>query len=302
MIDPILYTIRLGGFDFPIRWYGLLIVLGTLAGAWYATWYVKRKKGNPDMVWDVLIWLLLAGIVGARLGYVLADIFSGNNRYLVDPVQIFMVWEGGLNILGGILLAALAGWYYTRKNKIDFWFLADAITPGFLIGQAIGCIGNYINQELYGGPTALSWGIPIDAAHRVAPWDDLTAFPLDTTRFHPLFAYEMIWNFIFAAVLIGLVLKYQNQLKTGVITGAGLFVAGVGRFLIEFFRPDQLRFPGTPITYSAAAALLIALLGALVVLVKRGQISVPFMSAGSSSPADESRPAVRRPARSKSRW
>lgn len=302
MIDPILYTIRLGGFEIAIRWYGLLIVLGTLAGAFYASWYVKRRKGNPDIVWDVLIWLLLAGIVGARLGYVLTDIFSGNSRYLVDPVQIFKVWEGGLNILGGILLAALAGWYYTRRNKIDFWFLADAITPGFLIGQAIGRIGNYINQEIYGGPTTLSWGIPIDAAHRVAPWDDLTAFPLDTTRFHPIFAYEMIWSLIFAAVLIWLVLKYQNQLETGVITGAGLFVAGVGRFLIEYFRPDQPHLPGTPITVSAVVALLIALLGVLVALVKRGQISVPFMSAGSLAPVDENRPVVRRPARSKSRW
>jgi len=169
MIDPILYTIRLGGIALPIRWYGLLIVTGTLVGAWYAAWYMKQKDQDPDIVWDALIWLLISGIVGARIWYVVADIIGGNTRYLDDPGQIVQVWQGGLNILGGIMVAGVVGWYYTKRNHVDFWLLADATGPAVLIGQAIGRWGNFINQELYGPPTTLPWGISIDAAHRLGP-------------------------------------------------------------------------------------------------------------------------------------
>ncbi|HXV98112.1 MAG TPA: prolipoprotein diacylglyceryl transferase family protein, partial [Anaerolineae bacterium] len=82
MLDPIIFTITLGDIQIPVRWYGLLIVTGALVGAWYAAWYIKRKGEDPNIVWDALIWLLISGIVGARIWYVLADIIGGNRRYL----------------------------------------------------------------------------------------------------------------------------------------------------------------------------------------------------------------------------
>ncbi len=293
MIDPIIFSLDLGFTQLTVRWYGVLIVLGALAGAAYGAWYVKRKGYDPNIIWDALIWILISGIIGARIWYVVADIIGGNSRYLDDPVSILLINQGGLNILGGVVLATIAVWYYTKRNNIDFWLLADAIGPGYLIGQAIGRLGNFINQELYGPPTELPWGIPIEAAHRIPPWTDLTTFPVDSTFFHPTFAYEMIWNLLFAAILTYLILSRGDTLRTGVIAACSLIATGVGRALIEInFRPDQPSFFGLGVSTSMIVAILFALVGLFILLVKTGKIRVPFMEEGTS---DYSRRSVRRP-------
>jgi phosphatidylglycerol:prolipoprotein diacylglycerol transferase len=298
MLDPIIFTITLGDIQIPVRWYGLLVVTGALVGAWYAAWYIKRKGEDPNIVWDALIWLLISGIVGARIWYVLADIIGGNRRYLDDPLSIFYINQGGLNILGGLMLAALVGWYFARRQKVDFWLLADAVGPGLLIGQAIGRLGNYINQELYGPPTTLPWGIPIEQVHRMPPWNDMAQFPFETTRFHPTFAYEMIWNLLFAGLVIWLIVKKGDALKTGVIAATCLIIAGVGRTWIELFRPDQPRFFETPLSTSMLVSIIFTLLGIFILLVKLGKINVPFMQTGSTNYA---RRPVRRPPRERIR-
>lgn len=297
MIDPVLFSINLGFMELTVRWYGLLIVIGTLVAASYAAWYVKRERENPEIVWDLLIWVLISGIIGARIWYVVVDIMGGSSRYLQDPISILYIHQGGLNILGGAVLAVLVGWYYTRQHDIDFWLVADAAGPGVLIGQAIGRLGNFINQELYGPPTGLPWGIPIEADHRIVPWNDMSQYPFDTTRFHPTFAYEMIWNLIFAGILIYLVVKHKDKLRTGVIAAATLLVAGVGRIWLEaFFRPDQPRFFGLGVSTSLIVAVLFALVGLFILLVRLGKINVSFMKAGGE---DYKRKPVRRPPRPK---
>ena len=292
-IDPILFEFDIGFTVLTIRWYGLLIVFGALSAAIYASWYVSRKDEDPNIVWDALIWILLSGIVGARLWYVVADIIGGSSRYLDDPTAIFRVWEGGLNILGGIIFAIAISWYYAKRNRLDFWLLADAIAPGYLIGQAIGRLGNFINQELYGPPTTLSWGIPIEAQHRIAPWNDLAEYPVATTFFHPTFAYEMIWNLVGAGLLAYLVVRHNDKLNTGVVAGASLIVTGIGRTLLEaYFRPDQPAFFGLGFSTSMVLSILFALVGLFIVLVKAGKLNVPFMAAGS---AEYRRKSTRRP-------
>ena len=282
-IDPILFEFDIGFTVLTVRWYGLLIVLGALAAAIYASWYVKRKGEDPNLIWDALIWILIAGIIGARLWYVVADIIGGNSRYLDDPISILLINQGGLNILGAVMLAILAGWYFAKRNRMDFWLLADAIGPGYLIGQAIGRLGNFINQELYGPPTALPWGIPIQAHQRIPPWNDLTQYPVESTVFHPTFAYEMVWNLVFAGLLIYLVIKRGDSLATGVIAGGSLIATGIGRALLEAnFRPDQPQFFGLGISTSMVLSILFALIGLFIILVKLGKISVPFMEAGST--------------------
>lgn len=299
-IDPIITTINIGSLSLPIRWYGVLIVLGSLAGAWYASWYFKRHNEDPEYVWDVMIWLLLSGILGARVWYVVADIIGGNSRYLDNPVQIIRIDQGGLNILGGLVVAVIVGFYYTKRNNLDFWLLADAGGPALLIGQAIGRLGNYINQELYGPPTTLPWGIAIDANHRIPPWNDLTQWPVDSTRFHPTFAYEMIWNLIFAAVLTYVIVRYRDQLKSGVIAAGALLAAGVGRTWIEFFRPDQPSFFGLPFSTSMLISVIFALLGLFVLLVRQGQVTVGFMDEGQPG-YRKAQKSGRRPARTRPR-
>jgi phosphatidylglycerol:prolipoprotein diacylglycerol transferase len=280
-IDPILFSFDLGFTQLVIRWYGILIVLGVLAATFYASWYVRRQEQDPDMVWDAMIWILISGIIGARIWYVVADIIGGSTRYLEEPISILYIHQGGLNILGGAVVGAVVGWYYAKRNQIDFWLLADAIGPAFLIGQAIGRLGNYINQELYGPPTTLPWGIKIEATHRIAPWNDLALYPVETTLFHPTFAYEMIWNITFALILTYLIVKHDDKLKTGMIAGLSLMLAGIGRTLLEiYFRPDQPSFFGLGFSTSLLVSVLFALFGVFIVLVKWGKISVPFMQPG----------------------
>jgi len=295
-IDPIIYTIRLGSFDIPIRWYGLLIVAGAVAAAYYAAWYVKRRGHDSEVVWDAMVWMLISGIIGARIGYVAADIMGGNSRYLDDPVQILLINQGGLNILWGVIIGAAVMYYYTKRRNFDFWLLADAAGPGLLIGQAIGRLGNYINQELYGPPTNLPWGIPIDAAHRLSQWADLTQFPVETTRFHPTFAYEAIWNLVLAGLIVFLIIKKGDKIPSGVIAGLWLIAAGVGRAWIELFRPDQPRFFNAPASTSMIISIGFALIGIFIVLVKLGKLQVGFMKPGT---LDYAQKPVRRPHRAR---
>jgi phosphatidylglycerol:prolipoprotein diacylglycerol transferase len=292
-IDPILFELNIGFTVLTIRWYGLLIVLGALAAAYYAAWIVKRKGEDPNLIWDALIWLLISGIIGARIWYVVADIIGGNSRYIDDPVTIFLVNQGGLNILGGLILAALVGWYYARRHQVDFWLLADAIGPGYLIGQAIGRLGNFINQELYGPPTTLPWGLSIEAQHRIPPWNDLSQYPVESTFFHPTFAYELIWNLLLAGVLTYLVVKHGSKIAAGIIAGASLVATGLGRAWLElYFRPDQPQFFGLGFSTSLLLAVIFALVGLFIMLVKAGRIRVPFMAPGTLGYSSK---AVRRP-------
>jgi phosphatidylglycerol:prolipoprotein diacylglycerol transferase len=136
---------------------------------------------------------------------------------------------------------------------------------------------------LYGPPTTLPWGISIEAEHRLAPWNDLAKFPVETTRFHPTFAYEMIWNLIMAGLLIYLITRKGDQLRTGVIAALSLIAAGIGRAWIElFFRPDQPHFFNLPVSTSFLLSVIFALVGLFILLVKTEKISVSFMQPGST--------------------
>src|SRR5258707_8639243 len=170
------------------------------------------------------------------------------------PEEFLKVGQGGWIILGVWLLGGAFLLYYLNKNKLDIWLFLDAAGPAMLIGQAIGRIANFINQELYGPPTTLPWGILISAEHRLPQYQDLIKYPVETTRFHPTFAYEMIWNFAAAGLLLWLARRYGKSLKPGTIFAGWLVAAGLGRTWIEFFRPDQPKIPGLGISYSAVVS------------------------------------------------
>jgi phosphatidylglycerol:prolipoprotein diacylglycerol transferase len=173
-----------------------------------------------------------------------------------------------LHIFGGFLFGSIALLYYLRQNKLDPWLFLDAAGPAALVGQGIGRIANFINQELYGPPTTLSWGIPIAAEHRLPQYQDLGLFPVETTRFHPTFAYEMLWNFASAGLLLWLSRRYKEDLKPGALFAGWLILAGVGRVIIEFFRPDQPKIEGLGISYTAIFAALMAIAGAILLMIR----------------------------------
>src|SRR5258706_8308072 len=271
MIDPVIFTI--GGLS--LRWYGVIVMLGVIAGSLMVERVLKQHGENSEAIWDALVWVLPLGIVGARLWYVINATLGGDTRYANDPAEIFKVWHGGLHIFGGLLLGGATLLYYLNKNKLDVWLFLDAAGPAMLVGQGIGRIANFINQELYGPPTTLPWGIPISAEHRLPQFQDLTKFPVDTTRFHPTFAYEMIWNFAAAVVLLCLVRRVGKYLKPGTLFAGWLIAAGVGRTWIElFFRPDQPKIGNSIISYSAVVSALMAIVGAIMLMARYKALNI----------------------------
>jgi phosphatidylglycerol:prolipoprotein diacylglycerol transferase len=276
MIDPVIFTIRIGDFEFPLRWYGVIVMIGVIVGSLIVERELRRRGENGDRIWDALIWILPAGIIGARLWYVLNATLGGNRYYMENPGQIFNIPQGGLHIFGGFLFGAIALLYYLRKNNLDPWLFLDSAGPAMLIGQGIGRLANFINQELYGPPTTLPWGIPISADHRLPAYANLEQYPVDTTRFHPTFAYEMLWNFLAAGLLLWLSRRYKDQLKPGALFAGWLVLAGVGRVIIELFRPDQPRIAGLGFSYSSLFAALMAIAGAILLMVRYKAINLKF--------------------------
>jgi phosphatidylglycerol:prolipoprotein diacylglycerol transferase len=276
MIDPVIFTIRLFGWEFPLRWYGVIVMVGIIVGSLIVERELKRRGEDGDRIWDVLIWVLPIGILGARLWYVLNATLGGNSYYAENPAQILNIPQGGLHIFGGFLFGAAALLVYLRRNKLDRWLFLDSAGPAVLIGQGIGRIANFINQELYGPPTTLPWGIQIQAEHRLPQYQDLNLFPVETTRFHPTFAYEMLWNFAAAGLLLWLSRRYKEDLKPGALFAGWLLLAGFGRLMIEFFRPDQPKIPGLGISYSSIVAALMAIIGAVMLMARYKAINLKF--------------------------
>ena len=271
-IDPVAFTIPIGD-GFPIHWYGIIVTLGIAIGAWWAGTEVKKRGGSTDDFYNGLLLVILSGFVFARLWYVLQEIIAGRGDQFNSFVSIINVRAGGLNILGGFIGAAVVAYIYVRLKGLDFWLYADVAGPALLIAQGLGRWGNFINQELYGPPTELPWGLLIDAQNRIAPYTDLVAYPADT-RFHPTFLYESLWLLIGFALLVFLNSRNRDKWHSGTIFGLFMIWWGVGRAWVEIFRPDQPKFGDSPISYSMILSVLIALGGVLVLLYRYDKLPI----------------------------
>ncbi len=283
MIDPVIYSFEIGTQTIEIRWYGIILMLAVVFGTWLAEREFRRRGGPPDFVWNALIWVLPAGVIGARLWYVINATLGGSTYYTENISRVFNISEGGLHIFGGLLFGGLAAYLYTRSNQADWLMILDSISPSLLLAQALARPANFINQELYGPPTDMPWGIPIDGPNRIGEWADLSVYPVESTRFHPTFAYEMVWNLITGGLLLYFVRKNPDKFKPGAAFAIWLVLAGVGRFIIEFFRPDQPTIPGTMFSYSRLVAILMAVFGGLWLLVRYEVVQWSFWKPGSES-------------------
>jgi len=278
MIDPVIFSFPIFGLTITLRWYGVLIMSGVMIGTWLTARQFKKRGGDPELVWDAMIVVLVAGIAGARLWYVINATLGGSDYFVQNPLKILAIPEGGLHIYGAFIAGGLAAYLYARNKKASLLMLLDSVAPALLIGQAAARPANFINQELYGPPTDLPWGIPILPQNRLYPWNDLVTYPYETTRFHPTFAYEMIWNLLAAGVLLWLERRYPARFKPGAMFLAWLLLAGLGRFLVEAFRPDQPLIPGTGISYSRLFAGLMAIGGLVGLLARYGYLRIPFIT------------------------
>jgi len=283
MIDPVIISFDIGTVTIALRWYGVLVMTGVLVATWITSMEFKRRNENPDHIWDALVWMIPAGMLGARLWYVANATLGGSRYYIENPIQILNTTQGGLHFYGGLLFGAIALIFYTRKYKVDLWLFLDSVAPTVLIGQAVARPANFINQELYGPPTTLPWGIKIDAAHRLAPWNDIINFPVETTGFHPTFAYEILWNLFAAEMLLLIARQYEEKIKPGTIFYAWLVLSGIGRVIIEIWRPDQPRIPGTDFSFTKLVAVLMAIIGTILMLDKLRVIRIPFIPEGADT-------------------
>lgn len=268
----------LGGPTLAIFWYGILAAVGIFVGTMYAAKHVEWEGQNPDIMWDAFLWVLIPAIIGARVWYVLQAVIGGSDVYsLSRPLEILNTRGGGMNIFGGALFGAAAIIIYARSKKLDGWLLADAGMMGLLIGQGIGRIGNYINVELYGPPTGSTWfGMFVPEDRRLGMYP-VSEFSLET-RFHPTMFYEAFWLFLVFGVLYFIFRRYQDRIVHGILAGAYLMATGFGRFFIEFFRPDQPKFPNSAISYSQIASLLFLVVGLMAFLDRLGYFKIPWIA------------------------
>lgn len=273
--DPVAFTIPIGnGLD--IYWYGIIVTIGIGIGIWWAGREIEKRGENLDDLYNGALIVVIAGFIFARLWYVFQDaILDGNTFNYENFLDIVNIRNGGVNILGGFVGAFIVGIIWIRRKKLNPWPFMDAAGPALLIAQAIGRWGNLINQELYGPPTGSdAWGLLIDAPNRIAPYNDLTTYPLET-RFHPTFFYESIWLLLGFIILVVLNNRNRDKWRPGTLFSLFLIWWGIGRTWIEFFRPDQPGFEGSTITFSMIFAILLALAGVILLLHLYERINLP---------------------------
>lgn len=255
----------------PIRitFYGMLIALGVLV-AWTVTMRrFRARDGDGSIAERIVFRILLFGFIGARVAYVSTHL----SRFEGDWWKVFAIWEGGLALFGGLTAGAIALVVYARRWGADLGDLLDSVAPAVPLAQAFGRWGNYFNQELFGTPTDLPWGLEISPANRPA------AYP-DSATFHPTFLYESVWNVVLALVIIWLGRRYPGL--RGRLVGVYFLGYGVVRFLLELIRTDTT-FRVLGLSRNGWVSIAVVLLGVLVLVVPR----IPWARRRSSPNGDE---------------
>lgn len=236
---------------FFVRFYGIILMSGAVAGAFLARREAKRRGYDPEIVWDLFIYLLIGGIVGARIWHILTPSPSSGvttSWYLSHPLDALAVWKGGLGIPGAVIGGLIALYFYSRRTGINFAEWTDIGAPSLALGQAIGRWGNFVNQELYGAPTNLPWKIYIDPDHRLANYQNVEYY-------HPLFLYESLWNLLNLFLLLWISRRFAGSLKNGDIFLTYLIVYPLGRFLLDFLRLDASLVGGININQTVMAVV-----------------------------------------------
>jgi phosphatidylglycerol---prolipoprotein diacylglyceryl transferase len=275
-----------------VHWYGLTMTAAILLGTYVASRYVASRGQPPSTVWDMLLWVIIPAIVGARLYYVFIQSPRGPNglgQYLANPIEILEVWRGGIHIYGALIFGGIALLLFVRQRKLPVFIYLDAVALGLLVGQVIGRLGNFFNQELYGPPTILPWGLHIDPAHRVPPYNNLSLYP-ESVRFQPLFLYEMVWNTIGFFLILWISRLFEKGLRDGDLFLLYLVWYPLGRFFLEFMRSDSWFFPGTPFDLVHLLSA-ISILGAATILFLRHRPNAANQLQGTQStqPVQEAR-------------
>jgi phosphatidylglycerol:prolipoprotein diacylglycerol transferase len=245
-LNPIAF--RFLGLD--IRWYGILIASGMLLAILIARYTCRIRDIDYDSFLNAAFIALPAGIIGARLYYVLFEL----PNYISNPIEIFNIRQGGLAIHGGVIFGVLAAFIYTRRKRMNFLRVADAAAPGIILAQAIGRWGNFFNQEAHGGPVSYEY---------------ISHFPkfiqqgmyIDGVYYHPTFLYESIWD---VCVFIILLIVLKRSRKSGIVFFSYIGLYSIGRFLIEGLRTDSLMLGPLRVAQLVSLGGIIVWIGMLI--------------------------------------
>lgn len=270
----------------PIRAYALCIIAGIILAIWWGERRWIARGGTAGTIIDIAVFAVPFGLVGGRLYHVITDnqLYFGEGK---NPLDALRIWDGGLGIWGAIALGAVGAWIGCRVKGVPLPAFADAIAPGIVTAQAIGRVGNYFNQELYGGPTDLPWGLEIYRRVNEAGAEDnlngvaVNHIPLETV--HPTFLYELLWNLLVA----GLVVWADRKFRLGHGRAFAVYVMGytVGRTWIELMRTDKANHLfGLRINVWVS---IVVFLGAVVYFIlarRRGEREDPASLRGKDAP------------------
>ncbi|MDE7431961.1 MAG: prolipoprotein diacylglyceryl transferase [Lachnospiraceae bacterium] len=255
-------------FGIEIAYYGIVIAIGMILALMLVFHEAKRTNQNVETYYDLAICVILSGIIGARLYYV---IFAWD-MYKDDMLSIFNIRNGGLAIYGGILAGILAAFIYSRIKKLSFMRILDTAVLGLLVGQILGRWGNFFNREAFGGYTdnLFAMQIKLDEVGGIIT-DSISknikiVNGIEYIQVHPTFLYESIWNL----VLLGIIMVYRKHKKfDGEIISIYMMGYGLGRFIIEGLRTDQLLLPGIHVAVSQVVSVCMIIIGAGFVIYKR---------------------------------
>jgi phosphatidylglycerol:prolipoprotein diacylglycerol transferase len=253
--DPV--AIQIG--PFPIYWYGIGYAVGLALAYLLLVRLAKRAGEDDDIAGNGMIIVAIAALIGGRLYHVIDQW----QRYQDDLLSIVLPPYTGLGVYGGIITGTVAAFLYARYKKAPFLRWADIVAPALFVMQAVARWGNFFNQELYGTPTTLPWGIPIDCAHRIAAYP-CSEFPEATTSFHPLFLYESLSGIAGAVVLIWMGYHLRHRLRPGDLLFAFFIWYGAVRFLLEPLRQENWTFNGIPTAMLVSLGFIVVGVAALL--------------------------------------
>ena len=239
----------------PFHMYGLMIALGVIAAVELGRRRWAARGGNPDDLYAIAFWAVPAGLIGARLYHLATDWRQYQDRWL----DAFKIWNGGLGIPGGIALGVIVGLWVAHRRGARLSVILDAVVPTLPLAQAIGRLGNWWNQELFGRPSSLPWAIRIDPVHRPVEY-------IGSSTFQPTFLYEMLWNLALCGLLI--LIDRKRSLRPGNILPIYVGLYFVGRLWIESLRIDEASTIG-PFRINIWMSI-IGIGGAVIVLLVRG--------------------------------
>ncbi len=250
--NPILFSLN----EINVYWYGFFIVIGIILAFATALILAKYYHIKKEDIIDLAFWLVIFGILGARLYHIILEI----DYYLSQPMQIFKIWQGGLAIHGTIIAGIIVLYFFTKKRRFNFWIWGSILVTGTALAQAVGRWGNYFNQELFGKPTNLPWSIPIDVIHRPAEY-------LSINFFHPAFLYESLGDlaiFLFIAGIHIYIIKKKKikEFYSFILVILYFILYSLLRFATEFIRIDE-----TPIVLGIRSPQLISIIIILIAVI-----------------------------------